>query len=92
MRKKMTQMNLDMYIFIKEYTERNGYCPSYREIAENTNYKSVASVQPAIAKMIELNLLTAGITESGNIKARTIRVIDNEETRQLINEFRSNYE
>ena len=87
--KKLTQMNLDIYLFLKDFENRYAYCPSYREIQQNTNYKSVASMKQAIDKLEELGMIKTARDKNGNILARTIKVIDNEETRELINKLRN---
>lgn len=86
--KKLTQKNLDMYIFIKEFVEENGYCPSYREIKEGTNYKSIASVKQAIEKLEEIKMLKTGRDENKNMLARSIKIIDNDYTKEKIKELR----
>ena len=87
--KKLNQMNLDVYLYLREFENKNMYCPSYREIQENTNYKSVASIKSVIDKLEDLGMITTARDENGNILARTIKVIDNEETRKLVEESRN---
>ena len=89
--KKLTQMNLDIYLFLKEFEYENGYSPSYREIYENTNYKSIASVKQAIDKLEEIGMITTARDTRGIVLARTIKVIDNEETRERIKELREKF-
>jgi SOS-response transcriptional repressor LexA len=86
--KKLTQMNLDIYIFLQEFEKEHGYCPSYREIQETTNYKSVSSVKQAIDKLEDIGMITTARDENGVVLARTIKVVDNEETRERIKKLR----
>jgi len=89
--KKLTNMNLDIYLFLKDYEKQKGYCPSYREIQENTNYKSIASVKQVIDKLEDIGMIKTSRDEKGILIARTIKVIDNEETRQKIKELREKF-
>lgn len=90
--KKLTQMNLDIYLYLEEFEKNKGYCPSYREIQENTNYKSVASVKQAVDKLEELKMIKTARDENGNILARSIRIINNEYTKELIEELREKFD
>ena len=89
--KKLTNMNLDVYLFIKDFENENGYCPSYKEIQENTNYKSVCSVKQAIDKLEEIGMIKTARDENSNILARSIKVIDNEYTKELIENLRNQF-
>ena len=88
--KKLTNMNLDVYLYLKEFEKENQYCPSYREIQENSNYKSIASIKQAIDKLEDLGMISTARDKNGNILARTIKIIDNEDTKELIKECRNN--
>lgn len=90
--KTITQMNLDVYLYIKEFENERGYCPTYREIQENTNYKSIASIKEVVYKLIDMKFLFANFDDKGRLIARTIKVIDSEETRKQIKELREQYE
>ena len=87
--RKLNNMNLDVYLYIKEFEEKNNYCPSYRDILENTNYKAIASINDVIYKLEELGMIKATKDKNGNIKSRTIRYIEDEHTKELIEELRS---
>lgn len=89
--KKLNQMNLDVYLYIKEYMKEKGFCPTYREILDNTNYKSLASVKETVEKLTELKFLKVSRNENGIILARTIKVIDDKNTREQIEELRNGY-
>lgn len=86
--KKLTNMNLDVYLYLKDFEKENGYCPSYREMQEHTNYKSIASVKQAVDKLEELKMIETVRDENGNILARTIKALDNKHTKELIEELR----
>lgn len=86
--KRLTNMNLDVYLFLKDFENRKGYCPSYREIQDNTNYKSICSIKQAVDKLEDLGMIKTARDRNGNIISRTIKTVDNEETRQLIKELR----
>lgn len=87
--KKLTNMNLDVYLYLKDFEKKYHYCPSYREIQKNTNYKSIASVKQAIDKLEELKMVEVIRDEKGNILARTIKALENAHTKQLIEDLRS---
>lgn len=88
--KKLNQKNLDVYLYIKDFIKENGYSPSYREIQANTNYKSLGTIREVIEKLIELKFIKAARDERGNLLARTIKVIDDDNTKLLIEELREN--
>lgn len=86
--KKLTQMNLDVYLFLKDFQKEKGYCPSYKEMQENTNYKSTASIKQAVDKLEDIKMITTKRDINGNVIARTIKVLDNKYTKELIEELR----
>lgn len=90
--KKINNNNLDVYFYIKEYIKEKGYCPTFREIQENTNYKSLASIREVIEKLAELKFIKVCRNENGTLITRTIKIIDNDYTKQCINELRDEYE
>ena len=87
--KKLTQMNLDVYLYIKEFEKEHKYCPSYKEIQENTNYKSLGSIKQAIEKLEDIKMITTARDINGNVISRTIKVIDDEYTKQMIEKLRN---
>lgn len=88
--KKLTQKNLDIYNFLREFQKENGYCPSYREMQDNTNYKSICSIKHAVDKLEDMGMLTTVRDKNGNILARTIKTVCNNHTKELIEECRKN--
>lgn len=65
--------------FIKEFTERYGYGPSYREIAKHFNLRSIATVHKHI-KALEAK---DKIKKEANLK-RTIEIIEDEKRHKII--------
>lgn len=53
----------DIYEYIKEYSERHGYCPSIREIGEVVGLKSSASVHWYIKRLEENGLIKRNPTK-----------------------------
>ena len=69
--------------FIAEFTEKNGYCPSYREIMHAMHLKSVS----AVAEHIE-NCVTAGYLRRTPKSARSLEVIRPEAHEETVELFR----
>lgn len=86
--KKLTNMNLDVYLYLKDFEKENGYCPSYREIQEHTNYKSIASIKQAVDKLEEIKMIEVVRDGKGNVLGRTIRALDNKHTKEMIENLR----
>jgi repressor LexA len=57
--------------FISSYTEKHGYSPSYREIAEKLKYSSIATVALHVDSLIERGYLVKRPNE-----ARSLVVVD----------------
>lgn len=57
--------------YIIDYISLHGYAPSYREIAEGINGKSLSVIQYHINRLYDLGLLE---TDAENRTARAIRV------------------
>lgn len=60
-----------VYKYISEYTEHNGYAPSFREIAESLGIKSPSTIFYHINKLIE-----CGKIKKDSFKNRTLQVSD----------------
>ena len=56
----MSVMEEKILCFIKEYIERSGYSPSYKEISEGVGLKSTASVHHHITNMKKNGKLIGG--------------------------------
>ena len=87
--KKLNNYNLDVYLYLKEYIKENKYTPTYREIVDNTNYKSIGSIKEALEKLEELGFIKAKRSENGNLITKSIKVIDDKNTKKQIEELRS---
>lgn len=67
--KEQYKINLDItFYFIKDYIKKNGYAPTYREIAEGTN-KTLDTIFNHLRKLREENKIDFVDTRS-----RTIRI------------------
>ena len=77
---KLTKKQLAVIDFLQDFTEENGYSPSYREIMTGLGLSSVS----AVAEHID-NLVTKGVLKKVPGAARSIEVLDykHEETVEL---------
>ena len=77
---KLTKKQLAVLNFLEEFTEENGYSPSYREIMAGLDLSSVS----AVAEHID-NLVTKGVLKKMPGAARSLEVLDykHEETVSL---------
>ena len=80
MRFKLTKKQLAVLDFLQNFTEENGYSPSYREIMAGLGLSSVS----AVAEHIE-NLVSKGVLKKVPGAARSLEVLDykHEETVDL---------
>lgn len=90
--KKINQKNLDVYLFLKEFIKENGYSPSYREILNGTNYKSTASIKDTLNKLYDLKFIKVKKDEKGGIITKSVKIIEDENVKNQIEELRSKYE
>ena len=83
MRLKLTKKQLALLEFLEEFTETNGYSPSYREIMAGLGLSSVS----AVAEHVE-NLVNKGVLRKVPGAARSLEVLDykHEETVKLFKE------
>lgn len=77
---KLTKKQLAVLDFLEDFTEENGYSPSYREIMSGLGLSSVS----AVAEHIE-NLVSKGVLKKVPGAARSLEVLDykHEETVEL---------
>lgn len=67
----MTNLDNNMLAYIKSYTSRNGYPPTYAEIRDECGFGSVSTVHT------HLNTLEqAGLIRRDHTRARTVVVIE----------------
>ena len=65
-----TKKQLKVFYYIKEFIEQNVYSPSYREVKDALNLKSVSTVATHVDALIEL-----GYLEKQDNAARSLRVL-----------------
>ena len=77
---KLTKKQLAVLDFLEDFTEENGYSPSYREIMSGLGLSSVS----AVAEHID-NLVSKGVLKKVPGAARSLEVLDykHEETVEL---------
>lgn len=77
---KLTKKQLAVLNFLQDFTEENGYSPSYREIMTGLGLSSVS----AVAEHIE-NLVSKGVLKKVPGAARSLEILDykHEETVEL---------
>ena len=77
---KLTKKQLAVLDFLQDFTEENGYSPSYREIMSGLGLSSVS----AVAEHVE-NLVEKGVLRKVPGAARSLEILDykHEETVEL---------
>ncbi|MBR0430999.1 hypothetical protein IJJ05_01780 [Candidatus Saccharibacteria bacterium] len=77
---RLTKKQLAVLDFLRDFTEENGYSPSYREIQAGLGLSSVS----AVAEHIE-NLVNRGVLKKVTGAARSLEILDykHEETVEL---------
>ncbi|MBQ3320722.1 hypothetical protein IJH72_02135 [Candidatus Saccharibacteria bacterium] len=68
---KLTKKQLAVLDFLRDFTEENGYSPSYREIMTGLGLSSVS----AVAEHIE-NLVSKGVLKKVPGAARSLEILD----------------
>lgn len=68
---KLTKKQLAVLDFLQDFTEENGYSPSYREIMSGLGLSSVS----AVAEHVE-NLVEKGVLKKVPGAARSLEVLD----------------
>lgn len=68
---KLTKKQLAVLNFLEDFTEENGYSPSYREIMNGLGLTSVS----AVAEHVE-NLVNKGVLKKVPGAARSLEVLD----------------
>lgn len=69
-----------IFEYIKNYTEENGFPPSYREISAGVNIKSTNSVKKYVDRLVEKNLIVKHDNKSRSIN---FKQIENEQKQEL---------
>ena len=77
---KLTKKQLALLNFLQDFTDENGYSPSYREIMSGLGLSSVS----AVAEHVE-NLVDKGVLRKVSGAARSLEILDykHEETVEL---------
>jgi len=65
-----TKKQHELLTFVRDYTDKHGYSPSYREIADGLGYNSVATVALHVNNLIKRGHLT-----KRNKSSRSLEVI-----------------
>lgn len=68
---KLTKKQLAVLDFLQDFTEENGYSPSYREIMSGLGLSSVS----AVAEHID-NLVEKGVLKKVSGAARSLEILD----------------
>ena len=68
---KLTKKQLAVLDFLQDFTEENGYSPSYREIMSGLGLSSVS----AVAEHID-NLVNKGVLRKVSGAARSLEILD----------------
>ena len=68
---KLTKKQLALLNFLEDFTEENGYSPSYREIMTGMGLSSVS----AVAEHID-NLISKGVLKKVPGAARSLEILD----------------
>lgn len=63
----LTRRQKQLYDFVSEFVERNGYSPSYQEIGDGLGLSSLATVHKHISNLEEKGLLKRGANRSRSI-------------------------
>lgn len=71
MKVKLTKKQLALLDFLGDFTEENGYSPSYREIMNGMGLSSVS----AVAEHID-NLVAKGVLKKVSGAARSLEILD----------------
>ena len=68
-----TKKQYELLSFVREFTNRHGYSPSYREIADGLGYNSVATVALHVNNLIKRGHLTKRDKSSRSLEVITHR-------------------
>ena len=68
----LTKKQSEVFEYISEHLESNGYAPSYREIGEHFGLSSPATVHGHVQSLVDKNMIKIG----GEGEARSIEVVE----------------
>lgn len=66
----LTKRQHQVFMFLQSFIEREGYCPSYEEIAAGLNLSSLATVHAHLAMLEKKGYLRRGFNQSRSIELR----------------------
>lgn len=66
----LTKRQHEVLAFLQSFIEREGYCPSYEEIAEGLNLTSLATVHAHLTTLEKKGCLRRGFNQSRSIELR----------------------
>jgi repressor LexA len=75
--KQLSKNESKVFDFIKAYSEKKGYPPTYKEIQEKFEYKAISSVQQYIEQLVGKGHLLAPL---GSNKKRGIQLMESHES------------
>jgi repressor LexA len=74
MRRPLTKRQKEVLDYVTQFIELHGYAPSYREIASNFNYGSVATVAEHVQSLVD-----KGMLHKSDNEARSIQLVEPED-------------
>jgi repressor LexA len=74
MRRPLTKRQKEVLDYVTQFIELHGYAPSYREIAANFNYGSVATVAEHVQSLVD-----KGMLHKSDNEARSIQLVEPED-------------
>lgn len=63
---------LEVYNYIKKFIKEKNYSPTFREIANHTDYNSIDSIHRVIKKLDKLGYIKIDRDNKGNMITRSI--------------------
>ncbi len=74
-RAPLTEVQQNIYNFVRQFIRDNGFSPTIREIMEHFKYRSSNSVVVQLNKMKAKGYITNS-SKKGKMKVRTLRLVD----------------
>jgi repressor LexA len=74
MGKNLTKRQREILDYITDFTDKNGYAPSYREIGEHFDLNSPATIHAHVQNLKDKGMLKAGFNEARSIEIMPITV------------------
>src|SRR5437870_613825 len=83
----LTKRQKDFLDFLAGFLEKNGYCPSYEEIAEGLSLASLATVHKHILALESKHYLKRGFNQSRSLEIDTKYYEEQRQNRQMTPSF-----